>query len=259
MPHYSRRDIEGSDPKLAVARSALTVAAVLLLGYLATRGESILPAASASTGRHRTYTSNFPLAENPISEGGNWINGQAAGLDWSNVRTTPGLAFGTEPGGARPAPQKYDDSAALLTGAWGPDQAAQATVHASNQNDGVYEEVELRLRSAFSAHKGTGYEILFRSSKTGNAYCEIVRWNGPLGDFTYLARARGSKCGVGNGDVVKATMVGGAITAYINGVQVLHATDNTFTSGSPGIGFYVDRATGVNADFGFANFTAADF
>ena len=54
-------------------------------------------------------------------------------------------------------------------------------------------------------------------------------------------------------------MVGGAITAYINGVQVLHATDNTFTSGSPGMGFYVEGATGVNADFGFANFTAADF
>ena len=30
----------------------------------------------------------------------------------------------------------------------------------------------MRLRSAFSAYKGTGYEILFRSSKTANAYCE---------------------------------------------------------------------------------------
>jgi hypothetical protein len=48
------------------------------------------------------------------------------------------------------------------------------------------------------------------------------------------------------------------ITAYINGVQVLQTTDNTFMSGNPGIGFYVERATGVNDDFGFSSFTATD-
>ena len=40
----------------------------------------------------RTYTTNFPLTENPISEAGNWINGGTVGLDWTNVSTTPGLA-----------------------------------------------------------------------------------------------------------------------------------------------------------------------
>ena len=37
----------------------------------------------------RTYTTNFPLTENPISEAGNWINGGSVGFDWSNVSTTP--------------------------------------------------------------------------------------------------------------------------------------------------------------------------
>ena len=46
------------------------------------------------------------------------------------------------------------------------------------------------------------------------------------------------------------------ITAYINGVQVLKATDNTYTAGSPGIGFYIEGATAVNGDFGFTTFTA---
>jgi hypothetical protein len=137
------------------------------------------------------------------------LNGQRDGLDWANVRTTPGFAFGTELGGTRLEPQKYDDSTALLTGTWGPNQTAQATVYSVNQNqDGkVWEEVELRLRSALSPHKATGYEIFFRCSKIAKAYCNIVRSDGPLGSFTYLKQAEGSRYGVANGDVVKASMI----------------------------------------------------
>ena len=116
-----------------------------------------------STGR--TYTTNFSVAENPISEGGKWMNGKTVGLDWSNVATTPGLAYGVELG-----TNGFDDSTALLTGTWGSDQWAEATVHSTNQNDAIYEEVELRLRSSLSANRNTGYEINFRCSKTANAY-----------------------------------------------------------------------------------------
>ncbi len=225
--------------------SLAMVAAVLLVWHLAL---------TTSSGRTpRIYTTRFPLMENPISEGGHWVNGRVAGLDWADVRTTAGFAFGTEPGTVR-----YDDSTALLTGVWGPDQMAQATVRAVNQNEKIYEEVELRLRSSLSAHKATGYEILFRCLKTDSAYAEIVRWNGPLGDFTYLNRARGAHCGVADGDVVKATIVGKVITAYINGVQVLQASDDTYATGSPGIGFYLEGASGMNADYGFTSFTASD-
>jgi len=246
----------GAKGKHAIVRPATTLVVALLVWYSVNRGASALPGASASTGTPRTYTTHFPRAEDPLSEGGKWTNGQKDGLDWANVRTTPGLAFGTEYGGRRPAPQKYDDSTALLAGAWGPDQTAEATVHAVNQNDKTYEEVELRLRSALSPHRATGYEILFRSSKSASAYCEVVRWNGPLGDFTYLSRAKGSQCGVSSGDVVKASMVGNVITAYVNGVQVLRASDDTFKSGNPGIGFYIEGATGVDGDYGFTSFTA---
>jgi len=237
MLHYSRMDIVDSEPNYGNARWAVALVTILLLGYLATREPDILPITLAAAGEHRSYTTNFPLSDNPLSEGGKWTNGQKDGLDWANVQTTSGFAFGTESGGTRPAPQKYDDSVALLTGAWGPDQTAQATVRAVNQNDKIYEEVELRFRSALAPHKATGYEILFRSTKSAKSYCEIVRWNGPLGEFTYLSKAKGSLCGVATGDVVKASMIGNLITAYINGVQVLKATDNTYSAGSPGIGF----------------------
>ena len=43
-------------------------------------------------------------------------------------------------------------------------------------------------------------------SKTSQAYCNIARWEGPLGKFTYLKQMGGSEYGVKNGDVVKATM-----------------------------------------------------
>src|SRR5664279_834065 len=83
-----------------------------------------LELAAASAAQARTYSTNLPLAENPVSESGNWINGKANGLDWSDVKTAGGLAFGTESGSGG-----YDDSTAILTGTWGPDQTAQATVH----------------------------------------------------------------------------------------------------------------------------------
>src|SRR6266446_8723499 len=122
-----------------------------------------------------TYTTNFPLTENPISEGGNWINGGALGLDWANVRTTSGLAFGTESGFGG-----YDDSTAVLTGTWNADQMAQAVVHSVNQNGNVFEEVELRLRTTITDHSITGYEFNFRALSSGDTYVQIVRWNGPF-------------------------------------------------------------------------------
>jgi len=233
---YPHMNLNGPD------RKPITFVLVLLLCIV-----------SASAGVHKTYTTNFPSTENPISEDGNWINGRTAGLDWANIRTTPGFAFGTESGRVN-----YDDSTALLTGTWGPDQTAQATVRTVNQSDDIYEEVELRLRSALSAHRATGYEINFRCSKTGHAYTQIVRWNGPLGSFTILKEAHGSQFGVASRDVVKATIVRNEITAYINGLQVLQTTDSTYTGGSPGMGFYVQGTTGVNGDFGFTSFTAMD-
>ena len=205
----------------------------------------------------RSYTTTFPATENPISEGGNWINGGRDGVDWKDVRTMPGLAYGADGSGA----PKYDDPTALLTGTWGPDQTVEGTVYSVNQNGLWNQEVEIRLRSTISRHVNTGYELLFKCTHDGSQYAEIVRWNGPLGNFTYLRQ--GGSPGIRNGDVVKATIVGNVITGYINGVQVMQATDRTYTSGSPGIGFYMNAkgdpvGVGRNADFGFTRLIASD-
>ena len=258
MSRYFFMETRGPKGKLAWVRWAVALVIALLVGYLASMGVNILPTACTLTRLHGPYTTSFSRTENPISEDGQWTNGQKDGLDWANVQMTPGFAFGTQAGGNRSVPVKYDDSTALLAGRWGPNQTAQATVHTVNQNGKIYEEVELRLRSTLSPHNATGYEIYFKCSKDPKAYCSIVRWNGALGSFTYLNIIYGSKYGVADGDVIKATMIGNVITAYKNGVQMLQATDNTFTSGNPGIGFYIEGATGVNGDFGFRSFTATD-
>jgi len=200
-----------------------------------------------------TYTTNFPLTENPISEGGKWINGGTTGLDWANVRTTSGLAYGTQSGS-----NGYDDSTALLAGNWGSNQDVSATVHSVNQQAGsVFEEVELRLRTSISAHSITGYEVNFRCTHDGSQYAQVVRWNGKLGSFTEIDGRTGP--GIYNGDTVRATIAGSTISVYINGSMIFTATDSTYSSGSPGLGFFLQGgSSNLDSDFGFTSYTASD-
>ena len=122
------------------------------------------------------YSTSFSATENPISEGGVWINGGTTGLDWGNVATIPGLAYGTS------LNSQYADPTAVLTGTWAPDQEAQGTVKINGSINGV-RELELRLHTTITPHSITGYEIDYA---LGGSYMQIVRWNGPLNDFTYL-------------------------------------------------------------------------
>ena len=234
---------------LALSSFAIALVFVMLLLNRAMKGKSIRPRTSSAPRTQRTYTTNFPLTENPISESENWTDGHAVGLDWSNIQTTAGRAYGEVL-----APGNYNDPTALLTGPWGPDQTVEATVYSMSPSDAIYEEVELRLRSRLSAHVCTGHEIDFRVSSSPNAYLAIVKWNGSLGDFTYLVTYRGSRYGVSNGDVIKASIVGNTMTVCKNGTQIGGATDGEFATGAPGIGI---DGPGTNTGWGFSSFTAS--
>src|SRR5580693_498626 len=93
----------------------------------------------------RTYSTSFPLTENPISEGGKWVNGGATGLDWTNIRTTANVkAYGSSSGTGN----GNDDSTAVLqTGTWGSNQTASGVVFLSSANTAYDQEVELRLNT----------------------------------------------------------------------------------------------------------------
>jgi hypothetical protein len=213
----------------------------------------LLCAASAAFGN--SYSTNFPATENPILESGMWLNGGANGIKWTNIRTQNGMAIGTMPGNASGAAE-YADSTAVLSGSWGPDQTVNATVVVPSPSSGtnVFEEVELRLRTAITANSITGYECNYSVTASGN-YVQIVRWNGALGSWTLLD---GRTLHVKNGDIISASAKGNKITTYVNGSAVFSVTDSTYSSGNPGIGFFLEGATDLNANFGLTNFTASD-
>jgi hypothetical protein len=171
------------------------------------------------------------------------------------VQTTTGHAFGTQPGTASGA-AVYADSTAILTGTWGPTQSAQGTVFVTQSGSGAYEEVEILLRSSVSAHVFTGYEIN-GSVSVSRQYVAITRWNGALGSFQQLA-VNNNVPTLKTGDTLGATISGNTITAYLNGTQILQAVDNTFTNGNPAVGFFINGANGLDANYGFSNFSATD-
>jgi hypothetical protein len=199
----------------------------------------------------RMYATSFAANENPISEGGNWLNGLTDGLDWADVQTQGGVAHGTVVSLGPP----YNDTTAVLKGPWSDNQAACATVHLTNPTSSVFEEVELRLRTSISAHSINGYEFNFRAVADGNQYVQIVRWNGPLNSFAYVSSVTGP--GIHDGDRICATADGSTLAAYINDAGVVSGTDTMFPSGAPGIGFYMQNGTTqMLPDYGFTQFTA---
>ncbi len=92
-------------------------------------------------GVRSSYTTTFPLTENPISEGDNWINAGTLTRVNGNFRTTTNLAYGLED-----PTILYGDALAILTGTWPSDQTVQATVSRTNTSNSCYQEVELGLR-----------------------------------------------------------------------------------------------------------------
>jgi hypothetical protein len=195
----------------------------------------------------RSYSTRFLLDEDPISEAGKWQNGRKDGLDWYNVITRAGEAYGEVTQGG------YTDPTALLAGSWGKYQTVKAKVFSRNPTETYYQEVEIRLRSALTPHRCTGYEVFWRCLKTENAYAEIVRWNGKLGDWTSLQKHTGAKYGVKDGDLVQATIAGNVIKGYVNGVEVISVSDDTYKEGNPGMGFNYGVGQS-NKDFGFTSY-----
>lgn len=222
-----------------------------------------------------TYRTTFPATENPISEGSNWVNGQTAGGNlWGNVQSKPGLAFGVS------LPTPYGDPTAILTGTWGPNQYVRATVKINTVRNGCCDEVEVRLRSTISANSITGYEILCPVHPDTGYGFQVVRWNGPNGQYVIIGGGAGVHHCV-DGEVIEATVSGtnpSTIKVYDNGALIITACDNgqasggscggatysgpggaagPWTSGNPGIGFFDGGNNNWNF-FGLSSFDATD-
>jgi hypothetical protein len=209
-----------------------------------------MPDADAGT---ISYSTSFSLTESPISESGRWIH---RGTPWALVDTAGGVAYGTQPGDG-----SYTDSYAHLSG-FPPDVTVTATVHLNaGLSPGGTREVEIHLRWADTTTSARGYEC---NLAYNGGYAEVVRWNGPLGSYTYVSpQGSGGPGAVHDGDVFKAQIVGNVITTWLNTKQLQHVDVSSiggtvWSDGDPGMGFW--RGAGASAtpgDYGFSSFSAA--
>ncbi len=221
----------------------------------------------------RSYSTHFEFDEDPISEGGMWLNGRKDGIDWIDVISKNGVGYGavSRMGAAEKRAEQgnlddtdsaplgdYDDPTAVLTGEWGPDQHARGVVFSQNPSGEYFQEVQFRLRHTMRPHFCSGYEVFWRCLKAEGAYAEIVRWNGAIGDWTSIQRQAGAEFGVVDGDRIAASIVGSEIRGFVNGVEVISATDETWATGAPGIGFNFGVGN-TNVDHGFKEFEVETF
>lgn len=177
----------------------------------------------------------FDLTEDPISEGGLWVQqGGLSGLDWTNVQTAGGVAFGTQTGSGG-----YDDSIALLSG-YNADQRVSAVVRFDGVRSGATDshEVELILRGSYRPHDQTLYECNLGYSGPLGWYSQIMLLDGGLGVFREVGSLLVNSLEVHDGDVFTAEIVGNSIRTYLNGVAISAAVDNTIATGQPGVGFF---------------------
>lgn len=200
------------------------------------------------------YSTTFPNAENPISQGGAWHHN---GTFWTLVRTAGNEAFGTQTGTGN-----FDDSYAYL-GGFQPDVDVSATIFKDPAIDGsTTHEVEIFVRFSDDASNARGYECNLAFS---GAYGEVVRWNGGFGSFTYVT-PQGSGGGVApvTGDIFRVLVVGNLITTFLNGVvrnscDISSIGGQIWTSGNPGMGFFRNAVNASpNSAYGFTSYTASD-
>jgi len=216
--------------------------------------------ATSGSGGSGVYATNFVATENPLSEAGKWVVGKAIGLDWNNPQSASGKVYASVLSGANGA-SRYNDSIAHLNASSQPftaNQYAQGTVYLANGYSGASHEVELLLRFSINAHDAHGYEVLW--GLTG--YLAVVRWNGPLGNYTPVYDpGAGSMPVPRDGDVLRAEVSGNTLKVILNGVTKatvnLSSAGAVWSSGQPGIGFWpVDNATPQN--YGWKSFEAGN-
>jgi hypothetical protein len=214
-------------------------------------GFSATSVVSGSSG----FSTTFPNIENPLNQGGAWLNGALDGTAWNNVQVFGSeRCVGTNQVSNTP-PQRYMDSnAQLKTSVFtaNADQWAQGTVYRNGTYTPVGDkhEIELYLRMSISANSITGYEIMWGMDSTIGFYLDIVRWNGTLGDFTTIIDGGdGSIPAPNDGDVLRAEIVGNLITVKLNGsiitspvnfsaIDITSVGTPVYSSGQPGLGFW---------------------
>jgi hypothetical protein len=209
-----------------------------------------------------TYSTNFPLTESPISEGGRWTNGGIFGK--TNVQTSPGKAYGTM---VAFDGKNYIDSCACLKG-FGPDQTVTCTIANSGGFSGYSLELEILLRADITADHIHVYEV---DCVYGDLGINLARWDMTRANpnaYTVLRARQQGEAPFATGDQVQASIIGTLVTvkykrAGATAFSTLFAHDTAgdslrYSTGNPGIAAW--NETGNAADeslFAWTNFSAS--
>lgn len=186
-----------------------------------------------------SYSTNFAVDENPISEGGKWEAGAASGY-YGSPRTLGGKCFA----GSTVTPGELDDNLAQLTSAAysiPADCTVSATISKSTGSKTDSFEVGIYARRRRISGFYRGYEVLlgFNASEF-----QVVKWLGVATSFPAnfeILSTSGIPAAISDGDVFTADFIGNVITVYRNGVLFNTTTDETdpWLDGYPGMGFFV--------------------
>lgn len=247
-----------TDLDVQVERREFLLAFASLAGLMIPAMNRGASSSTPSTISARTWTTSFPLVENPISEGGVWHHLDPT-LTVVSTEVLDGVhvAHGTQAGAGG-----YDDSNAYLSG-FPENQSIQGTIWMSPSISSIpNREIELLLRwrddnplrlTRYGMTSATGYEI---NVNQNGQYLQLGTFKGPL-----LASAASPPVPK-TGDIFKAQIVTNAngsatIVVYWNGVEKINYTHSTpVTGGNPGVGFYIDSGA-RNNEFGFSSVTAS--
>jgi hypothetical protein len=201
----------------------------------------------ATGGGALSYSTTFPVDENPISENGAW---SAIASPWLRIRSVGGIAK------ADAYVTGYNDNYAILSG-FGPDVEITATVYISG--GAPFGEILLLARMAHTATTLRGYEFLY----DGDGSVQLMRWNGPSGDFSPMGGEGSSPGPLEDNDQLRMRVVGDTITAFhrrppADWVQIGQTVDATFADGQPGLGFFVrDEGQTIDA-IGLHDYSATE-
>jgi hypothetical protein len=78
--------------------------------------------------------------------------------------------------------------------------------------------------------------------------------DGEIGQYTEIDSYVSELPDIQDGDIFEAEVVGSTINAYLNGQKIRTATDSTYATGQPGVGFFW-RGTENASDFAFPSLT----
>lgn len=202
------------------------------------------------------YTTGFSTTQNPLSENGIWLNGHTDGLVWQDFKALSGVACAGAASSTLNPP--FDDAVAIVKSsaiALAANQYIQGVVRrAGGYSPGNTHELGLFVRGACTANNIRGYEAYL--NHTGNH--SVVRWNGPINDFTVLGGENISAVTTpADGDVVRLEATGTTINFYQNGLLRTQVTDSTWTNGQSGLQSYM-IAGGTPESYGYDSITTGN-